>query len=200
MAEKGEDAVEIDGMWSEPPAAVTNTPAPVADAASDAPDPLPPAILAPSSEPDLPPPPAQLLTALTEFEAAGPESFRAVTTSSAELPPTAAAIDTALFEPRASRVVPTRLHLLGRLFATRRARIVSAAALAGGVCLMGAIWMSSAVRKPSRAESSPAAARAAASSSGPEILSASPNAVVAATPDEVAATSAGAANACALSG
>src|SRR5690348_13523253 len=87
MAEKRGEPIDIDEMWPDPAssevAAMTPPAAPsVGPALSSS------IASGPTSGHDLPPPPAQLVAALTEFETAGPESFSAVTTATSALPTT----------------------------------------------------------------------------------------------------------------
>jgi hypothetical protein len=83
----------------------------------------PPTTSGPASVPDLPPPPAQLVAALTEFETSAPESFKAVTAPESALPKTTA---------------PTAGTQL--VDAQARSKLRLASIVAGVRIVMGRVW------------------------------------------------------------
>ena len=134
MADKPEDAIVHN---------VRSDPAPAHDAASTA------------SAPDLPPPPAQLLAALDEFETAAPESFSAVTTATGARSAVEPAADTTPIAMGAL-VVPSAASPTVRAFAAAHRGAAGSAVLALVLIVLGAIWMLSSSRLGPSPANSPA--------------------------------------------
>ena len=165
MAEKHGEADGIDDSWSipPPPGNALGTPSPAAPSAPSVGRDLPPSHASErGSAPDVPPPPAQLLTALNDFETAAPESFRAVTATSSAPATTERRAAPSPIDKRALVASAAKGKDRPTFAAAQRANIRMAAVTMGGLIVVGAVWMLSRSRpfQPALLPASSAAASA----------------------------------------